>query len=83
LGSWSKRWRNEFFRVKNKFWPISPRAGMSSHSRTSREFSRIGWNAEYGWLPTAANTINHKWLGLPFTLLDQEMVPGPELFYPL
>jgi hypothetical protein len=45
LGSWSRRWRSEFFRLKNKFWPLSPRAGMSLYSRTSREFSIIGWNA--------------------------------------
>jgi hypothetical protein len=83
LGSWSRRWRNEFFRVKNKFWPLSPRAGMSPYSRTSREFSIIEWNAEYGWLPTTANTTNHKSLGLPLTLLDQEITWGSGLFYPL
>jgi hypothetical protein len=32
-------------RVKNKFWPLSPRTRINSHSKTSREFSRIGWNA--------------------------------------
>jgi hypothetical protein len=44
LGSWSRIWRSEFFRVKNKFWVLSPRVRMSSHSRTSREFSIIEWN---------------------------------------
>jgi hypothetical protein len=83
LGSWSRRWRSEFFGVKNKFWPLSLRAGMSSRSRTSREFSIIEQNAWYGWLPTAANTTNSKWLGLPLTLLDQEIARGSGLFYPL
>jgi hypothetical protein len=44
LRSWSRRWRSKFLRVKNKFWSLSPRARMSSHSRTSREFSIIVWN---------------------------------------
>jgi hypothetical protein len=44
LGSRSGSWRSESFRVENKFWPLSPRAGMNSHSRTSRELSIIGWN---------------------------------------
>jgi hypothetical protein len=45
LGYWSRRWRSEFFRVENKFWLLSPRARMSSHSRTYRGFSIIGWSA--------------------------------------
>jgi hypothetical protein len=31
-------------------------------------------------LPTA-NTANHKWLGLPLTLLDQEIARGAQDFF--
>jgi hypothetical protein len=35
-------------------------------------------------LPTAANTTNHKWLGLQLTLLDQEIArEAQNFFYPL
>jgi hypothetical protein len=46
-----------------------------------QEVSIIGWNAQYGWLPTAANTTNHKWLGLPLTLLDQEIARRAQDFF--
>jgi hypothetical protein len=32
-------------------------------------------------LPTPANATNHKWLGLPLTLLDQEIPQGAQDFF--
>jgi hypothetical protein len=34
------------------------------------------------WLPTGANTTNHKWLELPLTQLNQEIARGSGLFLP-
>jgi hypothetical protein len=45
FGILKQKMKERVFRVKNKFWSLSPRTGMSSHLRTSREFSIIGWNA--------------------------------------
>jgi hypothetical protein len=79
LWSWSRSWRSTFFRVKNKFWPRSPRAGMSSHSRTSREFSIVGMPNMGDCQQRRILLIINSWITINFT--GSRNNPGAQAFF--